>query len=277
MISPDEKVVLRDFAAIADRIDVPFVVIGAGARLLVFDWQYGLRSTRTTTDWDTGVRVPDWNAFRLLKEELIAGDEPMFIQDERIEHRVRHHRGIAIDIVPFGGIERKNGTIIWPQDDNQMVVLGFREVLANAMIYDLGEGVTIPVATPPGLAVLKVFAFNDRKKGDDLRDLYFILDNYDQAENEQRIFDELSDLLLDGTLEYEYAGAYLLGQDVGRLVSPQTLASLLHIIGPLLDPYSSDLALLITRYGDEDEEEAEHVHKAKQFSAFRAGIEALAE
>ena len=276
MISPDEIVVLRDFATVADRIDVPFVVVGAGARLLVFDWEHGLPSTRTTTDWDAGVRVPDWNAFRQLREALIEGDEPMFIQDERIEHRVRHHGGIAIDIVPFGGIESENGTIVWPQDDNQMVVLGFREVLANAMNYDLGEGVAIPVATPPGLAVLKVFAFNDRKKGDDLRDLYFILDKYDQAGNEQRIFDELSDLLSDGTLEYEYAGAYLLGIDVGRLVSSQTLESLLHIIGPLLDPYSSDLTLLITRFGDEHEEEAERVLRAGKFSAFRAGIMASA-
>lgn len=59
MIGPDEIVVLRDFAAIAHHIDVPFVVVGAGARLLVFDWEHGLPSTRTTTDWDAGVQVPD--------------------------------------------------------------------------------------------------------------------------------------------------------------------------------------------------------------------------
>jgi predicted nucleotidyltransferase len=277
MIDPDEQVVLRDFARIANRINVPFVIVGAGARLLVLDWKYELSSTRTTTDWDMGVRVPDWNAFRQLKETLVAGSDPLFNQDNRIEHRVRHHRGTAIDIVPFGGVESEDGTITLPEDDKQMVVLGFREVLANAMNFDLGEGVTAPVATPAGLAVLKVFAFNDRKKDDDLRDLYFILDKYDQAGNEDRIFDELSDLLSDGKVEYEYAGAYLLGIDVGHLASSQTLASFLDIIGRFLDPYSADLALLIPLLGDELHEEAQREHIAKKFSAFRAGIYASAK
>ena len=58
MISPDEIVVLRDFAAIADRIDVPFVVVGAGARLLVFDWEYELPTVRTTTDAQSGSQPP---------------------------------------------------------------------------------------------------------------------------------------------------------------------------------------------------------------------------
>ena len=71
MIDPDEQVVLRDFARITNRINVPFVIVGAGARLLVFDWKYELSSTRTTTDWDMGVRVPDWNVFRQLKETLV--------------------------------------------------------------------------------------------------------------------------------------------------------------------------------------------------------------
>jgi len=169
-----------------------------------------------------------------LKEKLVAGPKPLFIKDKRIEPRVRHYKGTAVDIVPFGDVESENGTITWPEDDNRMIVLGFREVLENAISIDVGEGVRVPVATPAGLAVLKAFAFNDRKKADDLRDLYFILDNYDQAGNEDRIFDELSDRLADGKLDYECAGAYLLGTDVAHMVSSQTLTTLLHITSPFL-------------------------------------------
>jgi predicted nucleotidyltransferase len=104
-----------------------------------------------------------------------------------------------------------------------------------------------------------------------------MLDHYDQAGNEHRIFDDLSSLLSDGVLEYEFAGAYLLGIDVGRLVSSQTLESLLNITGPLSHPYSPDLAPLITRLVNEPEEEAERAHIAKKFSVFRAGIDISAK
>ena len=66
MISPDEIEALRDFSVIAEHNDIPFVLIGAGARLVIFDRAHDLQSTRTTTDWDIGVNVNDWEAFRRL-------------------------------------------------------------------------------------------------------------------------------------------------------------------------------------------------------------------
>ena len=113
----------------------------------------------------------------------------------------------------------------------------------------------------------------DRKRDDDLRDLYFILSNYDRAGNEERIFDELSDLLAENVLEYEYAGAYLLGMDVRRLISSQTFTSLMPIIDRLLEPYAPELAPLISRIRDERQEEDERHHIATMFRQFKAGIE----
>ncbi len=273
MISPDEIEVLRDFSVIAEHNDIPFVLIGAGARLVIFDRAHDLQSTRTTTDWDIGVNVNDWETFRRLQDALTVGPEPLFTRGREV-HRFRHIKGVAIDIVPFGGVEREDGTIAWPEEDTEMLVLGFREVLSNAVSVDIGEGVIVPAATAPGLAMLKTFAFHERRINDDLHDLYFILDNYDRAGNEDRIFDELSDLLSDGLLEYDDAGAYLLGIDVGRLVSSRTVKKLLEIMTTFLDPFSSDLSPLITRVGDERQEVAERTRIAKKFSTFRAGIEA---
>jgi predicted nucleotidyltransferase len=42
-----------------------------------------------------------------------------------VAHRFHHTKGVAIDVVPFGGIERENGSITMPQEDTHMVVLGF--------------------------------------------------------------------------------------------------------------------------------------------------------
>jgi len=274
MIRTEDRAVLRDFARIAEQNDIPYVLVGTGARLLVFDWQYNFRSEHTTTDWDIGVQISSWVAFKRLKRALTGGANPTFTEDP-VAHRFKHITGVAIDIIPFGGLERAGGIIVWPQDERQMVVLGFREVQLKAVKIDIGEGVFVPVATPPGLAILKVFAFHDRHWDDDLRDLFFILDNYERAGNEERIFNELTDLFLSKTLEYEFSGAYLLGMDVGRLVNPKILKSLLRIISPLLDPFSPGLAPLIRIIGDERQEENERRRIAKKFEAFEAGVKAI--
>jgi predicted nucleotidyltransferase len=166
----DEREALRDFAVIASQNDVPIVLVGASARLLIFDSRYNIRSTRTTGDWDIAVQVVDWEEFDRLEKALTAGKTPLFSKG-RSMHRIRHNRGVEIDIIPFGGVEKEDGTIVWPQDDQQMNMLGFREVYLNAELYDMGGGFVVPVATPPGLAVLKIFAYNDRQRDDDIRDL----------------------------------------------------------------------------------------------------------
>jgi predicted nucleotidyltransferase len=100
------------------------------------------------------------------------------------------------------------------------------------------------------------------------------LDNYDRAGNEERIFNEVSGLLSRKKLEYEFSGAYLLGMDVGRLISSKTYKSLVQIIAPLIDPFSPDLSPLIRKIGDERREENERRRIAKKFRAFYAGIKA---
>lgn len=273
MITPEEILALRDFARLARPLDIPFILVGAGARLVVFDWKYGFQSTRTTTDWDIGVQVSDWQAFERLRTVLAEGPHSVFVRG-RLAHRFRHRSGVEVDLVPFGGVERENGTLAWPESGSEMLVSGFREVLGNAATFDVGRGVTVPVATAPGLALLKIFAFHDRRKDDDLRDLYFIMTNYDRAGNEERIFDELSDLLSDGTLEYEFGGAYLLGTDVGRLASSATCERLLPILATLTDAYASELIPLVARLGDERHEEAERIRISQLFTSFCLGIQA---
>jgi predicted nucleotidyltransferase len=273
MIRSEDKVVLRDFAKIAEGNEIPYVLVGAGARLLIFDWKYNFRSEHTTTDWDIGVQIGSWVAFERLQKALTGGEKPKFTQDP-VAHRFNHITGVPIDIIPFGGLERADGAIVWPQDERKMVVLGFSEVQSNAVEIDMGEGFVVPVATAPGLAVLKSFAFRDPQRIDDLQDLYFILENYDRAGNEERIFNELSGLLSGRKLEYEFSGAYLLGMDIRRLIRSKTYKSLVPIIAPLLDPFSPDLSPLIRRIGDERSEENERRHIAKKFSSFYAGIKA---
>ena len=211
MISSSEKEALRDFIVIAKRNEISFVIVGANARLLIFDLKYNLQSTRTTKDWDIAIQV-DWQAFEKLKTALTGGRTRAFIKKISNEHRVQHVNGVLFDIIPFGEVETQNGIIVWPKTEHQMNVLGFSDVFQHAEQFLIDDNLAVPVATAPGLAVLKIFAYNDRKRDDDLRDLYFILDNYDKAGNEERIFNELGDLLSTGELDYESAKAFLLSK-----------------------------------------------------------------
>jgi predicted nucleotidyltransferase len=273
MIKTEEQEALYDFAAIASQNDVSIVIVGASARLLIFNSRYKIESTRTTGDWDIAVQVADWDAFTRLEKALTSGKIPLFSKGQSL-HRFRHIRGVEIDIIPFGGVEKEDGTIVWPQGDQAMNVLGFHEVHLNAELLDIGGGIVLPVATPAGLAVLKIFAYNDRHYDDDIRDLYFILEHYDRANNEVRIFEELSELLATGEIDYESAKGYLLGSDIRSFLSNQTLDVLLQILDKieLLDPYSPHIGHLIIRLGSEREEERKRHQVANLFKRLRSGL-----
>ncbi|RJR43651.1 MAG: hypothetical protein C4567_05440 [Deltaproteobacteria bacterium] len=273
MISPTEKEVLRDFVRVALEHDIPFVLVGASAKILVFDSRYDISPSHTTEDWDIAVQV-DWQAFAKLKQALTSGEEPLFTGTNQNEQRVRHKQGIAIDIIPFGGVEDANGVIVWPQSELHLSVTGFQAVYKNAELLEIEEGLSVPVATPPGLALLKMFAYAERHKDNDLRDFYSILDNYDKAGNETRLFEELGEFLASGKLEYEDAKAFLLGLDVQRIISVPTRNKLLQIFDQLqlADPYALSLDHLIGLGGSEKAEERARLRISRLFQAFRDGL-----
>lgn len=87
------------------------MIVGAGARLLSFDLPLNLTHGRSTTDWDIGVQLDSWEAFREFRERACATGG---FGGTRIPHRLMHRAtGIPLDIVPFGGIA-ENDTICWP-------------------------------------------------------------------------------------------------------------------------------------------------------------------
>ncbi|GAB1541132.1 hypothetical protein NUACC21_38020 [Scytonema sp. NUACC21] len=52
----DIKQFLSDFKAIIEPLQIPMLLIGAQARLLIFDSQYKIQG-RATTDWDVAVKL----------------------------------------------------------------------------------------------------------------------------------------------------------------------------------------------------------------------------
>jgi predicted nucleotidyltransferase len=178
------------------------------------------------------VEVADWKEFHALKDGLAASGH---FSPTQSAQRLLYKHDLPIDILPFGPLEHANKEISWPPEHSvRMNVLGFEDAYRNAQTLRLRAAPTldIPFATPAGLSVLKVIAWNDRSRqgSKDAGDLAFLMRSYLDAGNQERLAEEHPDLLDDDDFDYERAGARLLGRDMAKVTSPQTRKVVLEIL-----------------------------------------------
>ena len=106
-----------------------------------------------------------------------------------------------------------------------MNVIGYEEVLATVEQVQIADAVTVPIASLPGLALLKLFAWQDRhaETTKDARDIAVLFRHYHAAGNQDRLFGEEMELLEAVDFNHDLASPRLLGKDVHRIASPTTL------------------------------------------------------
>lgn len=111
-----------------------------------------------------------------------------------------------------------------------MNVAGFSDAFAAAVNIEASPKLAISVASLPGIAILKLFAWADRRQENpkDALDFLALLRSYHEAGNENRIYEDDRALAALEAVEYdpERAGAWLLGNDVAAMVSTATRAGL---------------------------------------------------
>lgn len=196
---------------------------------------------RGTNDADFAVYVPDWDSFNTLRARLITlGLE----QHPKIEHRLR--RGtVVVDLIPYGEGVAPKGKLHWPESDFEMNVVGFKEVCAAANEQVREGSPKVPIITIPGFVLLKIIAFLDRKASrearykDDAGDIHYWLTNYASGSKDSRRF-EVAPKLGGEAVEYEVAGAALLGLEVGQLASKEAgliVEKFLQESGDLYSPF----------------------------------------
>lgn len=181
MINSVEEQVLTDLVNIVSALKLPMIIVGAGARLLIFDRKFG--EGRGTKDWDVAISIDSWKAYQKLSEDLTRGDLPRF-KITKTPHKFVHiETNIEVDIVPFGEIGEPDRKIVWSETGNSMNVLGFAEALLHAKNISIGE-LEIPVIDTPAFIVLKIFAWGDRgeRTNKDLEDIEFVLSKYEDDE-----------------------------------------------------------------------------------------------
>jgi len=209
----------RAVSEAASTIGVEYIVVGASARDLLLQHGYGLRLTRATVDTDFGVQLSTWDQFHGLQTNLINAG----FRDTGMLHRLISPEELRIDIVPFGQIESGDAKISWPPDNDVIMnVLGFLDALRSSEMVRIAESpnLDIPIASAPGLALLKIIAWTDRPldiRKKDAQDLLYLCEAYEKLPFVE-LYDD-ANLLALFDADITQVGAYLLGRHVELICS----------------------------------------------------------
>jgi len=176
-MTPAEKIVSVVFGT-AEDLGIRLMLIGAAARDFWLDRSEIKISVRTTCDVDLVCRVAEWKEYDRLFAALREQGE-LQPAPRGIRHRLWLADEICVDIVPFGGVEDERGVFAWPPDFERTVnVQGFAAAFDDAMETVIGKA-RLRVIRPCWLAFLKMNAYTDNpERTKDLNDLYFLVDNY---------------------------------------------------------------------------------------------------
>lgn len=213
---------------LAREADCSYFVAGATARDLVLVHVHGLRPGRATRDVDFGVAVQNWEQFTKLKQRAEASGafrahphaiQRLFFIDAETGAE------LLVDLIPFRGVTSSYYMIEWPPNrDVVMNVAGFEEALESSVPLLVEDGLSVRVASIPGLAILKLVAWMDRRNitNKDAADLYQLIVTYGDAGITDRLYDQEMALLEAHGFDTQLADADLLGQDAVRLCRHST-------------------------------------------------------
>lgn len=266
-LSKDTKQALTDLISIIDNLQISMLLIGAQARLLVFDNQYNVQG-RATKDWDVAVKLDSWDKYNLLVNEMTTGKKPRFKTTSIIHKFIHINTGIEIDVIPFGEISDAEQEITWP-DGNQMSILGLEETFANTEIEKIDD-IEFRIVKIYAFIALKLLAWNERQENKDLEDIVLVLENYEQ---EERIFEELIDEISSGLFEIDEAADVLIGIDIRNKFKNRTLKRVKKVVNRIIRNKNQYLPKFVPKYLDGDDWDEAFDKIVKRFQALQYGLE----
>lgn len=228
---------LHAVATVAEETGVPWVVTGAGGRILLLEEVCGLPQGRATVDVDFGVMVDSWEHFRRLEAGICA--LPGFSSDPKQRQRILHEQGGYLDLIPFGKVENEKGELAWPPDgDFVLNVAGFSDAIESAQAVEVNGSVEVPVISAEGLVLLKLFAWHDRhlthpKK--DAADIAYVLLNYPELVGEPALFEDHFQAMEDADYDLQLAAARVLGTRMAGMSSAGSQERVLQLLARELD------------------------------------------
>ncbi len=258
---PEQREALAEIQALCREAGVQVVIIGATAyRLWVPD------KDRTTEDLDLAVAM-DLDQWQQLTDRLKVGGW----QQDRAEHRWLSPRGARVDLLPAGETARREREIVWPVSQSRMSLVGFDQVFARAVRRAVGPQLEAEVVPLPVLVLLKIVSFLEKpyQRSKDLEDIARILHLY-ELNTERRHSDDVYEAREVG-VDYDSAGAYLLGLDLGQICNaPEEILAVQDFLAQISDEEHPTYWSLLQYSPDRLRESEDPVRQ--QVEAFRRGF-----
>lgn len=220
-----------------ENLNIEYFVVGAFARDMIFQHGYDINPIRATKDIDIGIYVSDWGEFSKLSDKLIETGK---FNKSTESQRFLYNNSIPLDVIPFGSIENKESKVIWPpKNETHLNVLGYKEAFNDIIYVRLKSEppLDIKVASIPGLVIIKLISFSDRSSvsNKDASDLAYIIDNYIDAGNQERLFEEHQDLVDKEEFDLKLAASRILGRDISQIMGHDTKQAVLEILEREID------------------------------------------
>jgi predicted nucleotidyltransferase len=265
--------IIREIHAAASALGHRAMLVGATARIILVENVFGLPTGRATKDVDFAFALETWEQFETLRQRLISQHD--FEADARVTHKLYYRpkgatHGIPVDLVPFGALGGEHEEIRWPPEMAiVMNVAGFADALESAVSVEVVPGVSVAIASIPAIAVLKLFAWLDRRHDTrkDAIDLTALLLLYYEIDPE-RVFTIPAEVLEGVDYDIELGGAWLLGNDARKLTLAATTEKLTSLFANTAqnDALTSDMARALPAKSDPEG------HAAKLLEQFKEGF-----
>lgn len=216
-----------------------YVLIGAQVPKILITSPV-LDEHRPTNDIDLTLYMNIWSDFEKLKNDL----EKIGFAEDHFELRFVYEKTI-LELVPYLANEIEDGILTLPQSGNKLNMYGFDRLFKNYVYEEVEEGFKVPVVPLHIFVYTKVLAFLDRGISKDVtkdvEDIIFVMQNYETENQNERRFD--TDI--PQTINYEFRGAYLLGNDLADYLEEKESG----MVDSFLDHFKNEYSPFIQRIG----------------------------
>lgn len=262
MTRPLDPILLDTVTALIDGLEhaeVRYCLIGA----LVPELLLKTSPPRQTNDADAVVQVETLEDFERVKRVLEL--KPYGFR--RTGKPFRMERGAGrVDVLPYSETLAPGGLLHIPPS-TPYNMLGFDKVQRAQTRVTIDSGRTAPLVTIPLYVLLKIVAYSDRHEARDPAGVLHCLLSYEEDS------DRLYGVEHEGVLvDFDVAGAYLLGLDGRALVDLPLAKAIGSILTELSDP-ESPLAFQTAReYRGGTYNDRLRSQTARLFGAYRDGL-----
>jgi len=242
-LEPNFLECINIISQITNKLGIPFLLIGATARDIIFEYLHGVKSPRITMDIDIAVEVAAWSSFDQIKNELL--NNYGFVTTDQIQRFRQNEENITIDIVPFGKIA-DDGNLIWRENQNSMNVSALSEIYKRAQIIHIESHFDLKIPTAEDLIILKLLSWKDAYpiRTRDAEDILFMVKNYEKILEIESIFDNFPEIIEKEGFDLTFACSVILGIKIRNSSSELTFRKLEEILEKETDENGSNELLL---------------------------------